>query len=222
MPSVSITTPAPSRLLTSSQAVMDAASGAGLDPAILQTFAASLSALAERVAGRVFAQERIVETHTLDRVPNSLFLDRLPLATVHSLTVNGTALVADESYYVVSAAQGEILLTSTGDALSGVGWSTSRHPVRIVIDYTGGYVLPDWPSQTATLPADIQIAAANAVKAVAEQRQRDSSITSERIGDYAVSYGGGAAGGSGGSAAAGIPAVQALLEIAAAYRRVTV
>ncbi len=68
--------------------------------------------------------------------------------------------------------------------ISREGWERSRKPIEIV--YTAGYVLPKdtMEEKPATLPADLEYACVLLI----QQMQREPGVTSERVGDLAVTY----------------------------------
>lgn len=64
------------------------------------------------------------------------------------------------------------------------GWERSRKPIEII--YMAGYILPKdaTEEQPATLPADLEYACVLLI----QQMQREPGVTSERVGDLAVTY----------------------------------
>lgn len=224
-----VTTAAPATLLVSADALAEATSASDRPASEINRLAASMSTQFEKIAGRKFAQERLTEKHILDQMPRIVSLSRLPVTIMYSVTLNGIAQVENQDYYVTSMDQGVVQFRfAQGRGLRMIGADDPDRiegiltPVQIEIDYTGGYVLPDWDGQTATLPADIEFAVADAVKGAVEIREQSiGAKESERIGDYSVTYQGSSnrsansVNGSTGTASA-----RSMAAIASTYRRV--
>jgi len=75
--------------------------------------------------------------------------------------------------YEVDRAQGQLWRLDLNGHL--IAWRTAR----IVVVYTGGYVLP--PSAASTLPVDLELATIDLVKAQYMARTRDPLLKGEAV-----------------------------------------
>ncbi|WP_062208037.1 hypothetical protein [Aureimonas sp. AU12] len=118
------------------------------------------SATVETLCGRTFALERVRETSaSVLRQGGSLTLSRWPIAEIHSVTANGSAL-GDDAY----ALDHGILSGAFG---------------RVAVEYSAGYVLPGVEGRD--LPYDIERVVIELVKLDWLSRGRDASIRSEDV-----------------------------------------
>jgi hypothetical protein len=129
--------------------------------ALLDTLTAAIT----RYCGRALESGSQVETFRGDVPRPALWLVRLPVTAVTSITVNGQAL-APTSY---------TLDTTTGELLRGAypflqNWPGRKCPV--VATYTGGF---------ATVPSDVKRAAILLAQDLVDAAGR---LKSEHIGDY--------------------------------------
>jgi hypothetical protein len=146
-----------------------AALGSSVDGAQLQRLIAAASAAVGRHLGFTPARETVSETFWLNRrSAPSLSLARTPVATIASVTVDGTALASTD--YSVDAGSG-LLVRLTAD--TPVEWLANR----VVVAYTGGWLLPG--QSGANLPADIERATIVTVAAWAAAQGRDPQLRSE-------------------------------------------
>jgi hypothetical protein len=142
------TAPATNRLLTTVDNVrLSGAVPADTEDDAVEELIRQGSAAVETYTGRVFAKETGIQTERLTCSAWRIFLERTPVVSIASVVEDGTTLDADE--YEVDTQTG-ILRKLADDAYSY--WSG-----KVVITYTGGYVLPD-DAGTPNLPADIEAA----------------------------------------------------------------
>ena len=132
-----------------------------------------------------------------------LYVDRTPLASITSITYEGTTIAAS-NYEIWNAGQGSI---RRDDRIFERSYDNDRY----IVTYTAGYVLPG--TSGANLPPAIERACILLVKDMWQSRNREMNVSSERIdGVYQVTYAQGVSGGG-----VGIPAkVETLLT---PYRR---
>jgi hypothetical protein len=141
------------------------------DDVFLASLIDQASAIARSWCRRTFAEERVSETFYLDRSAAAVELTRYPVTDIASVTVAGTVL--DPTEYEIEEATGWLY------RLNASGNRCARFCGRVVAEYTGGYILPDAPQ--ATLPEDIQRAAALLVKGAYLARARDPAIRNEIV-----------------------------------------
>lgn len=133
---------------------------------------AQASAAISAWCGRVFARETVSEVWRLDSCVESLSLTRFPVATIASVTEDGTALASTD--YEMDAASGLLFRLSSDER-------TTWRARKITVQYTGGYLLPDQSGRT--LPHDIQRACILMVSAAYLARGRDPMLRSESAQD---------------------------------------
>lgn len=136
------------------QSVADATLGAMIEAA---------TAIIERQCGRILASETLVETFDNDCFSSVLHLSRAPVTAVASVTLDGTALTADD--YRVKADNGQVFAIASGRTMP---WQSGL----VVITYTAGYV---------AFPADLQRACAELVSASLSSGSRDQALKVEDI-----------------------------------------
>ena len=186
---------------------LNSISGTGQD-AYLSLVISQISQSAADYCNRVFPVETVEDSYWPQRRgyqweprrrARPIILTRYPVGTVTSVLefiggVGPTTLVADTDYKLDSI-RGEIY------RLDNLGIPTPWVADSIVVTYSGGY---------STTPADLQLAAAAWVQAVAAAQTRDPALKSETVpGVYSASYQMGAAPGS----TSGIPPeVQSVLD----------
>jgi len=160
-----ITEPATSQNLTTTATVMDEIDG--VDPFTeegrVSRLIASASSTIARFCNRTFALERVAETFDLTLRTDALVLSRWPVVEIVSVTVNGAALA------------------SSGWTLGANGMVKLTIPCSgsVVVDYRGGFVLPDTTGRT--LPADIEQAALKLINYEWFSRGRDPLLRSETV-----------------------------------------
>jgi hypothetical protein len=195
----SVVTSAPSRGLTTVAALKARVQTGTIPDEILLQDIEAWSLRFEHEIGRTLAKERVEQTDT-GAALGLLVLERRPVLEVHSVTVDDRALAADR--YALDDPEGGLLRIENtmafrsfmlGDWNPGLG----DNPVsgRYVCGYTGGYVLPGWavdPYGPRTLPIDIELAVIEAMRmslaASGVGGGSAAGVTSERLGDYAVTY----------------------------------
>jgi hypothetical protein len=208
--SLAILVPATSTRLTTVAAVLARLPTA--DVALVDDLIEGASAAIVQHTHRVWGLETVAET-----LPGSgsryLGLSRAPVLSVGTVTEDA-GTVTDYSVADAAAASlyrfdgwgrsgsrmWETLSYSSGYLLPGSG------DLRYVVSYTAGYVLPGG-TVAATLPADVQLAATETVKAWYQQRTTDYRITRKTVDDVTLTYG------TGGGATPGMlpPVAEALL-----------
>jgi hypothetical protein len=196
----SVITPAPSRGLTTVDALKARVDTGIISDEILLQDIEAWSLRFEQEVGRVFAKERVEQTD-VGAALGMVVLERRPVLEVHSVTIEGRALGA-ERYHLDDPDGGLLRLDNTmawrsfmmGDASPGLG--DNLVSARYVTNYTGGYVLPGWAVEYGdrTLPIDIELAIIEAMRmslasaGVGGSGSASAGVTAERLGDYSVSY----------------------------------
>lgn len=166
---LSVTTAATSSGLTTIAAAK-AEIGGSPDAGDVQRWIDAASAAIARHTGRVLARETVTETFWLEgRSVEALRLDRVPVATLTSVTVDGTALTLATD--VLLDADSGLLHRLSGDV--PCDW----YAAKVEVAYQGGWILPG--ASGANLPADIERACQLAVVAMSAGTGRDPQLRSE-------------------------------------------
>ncbi len=131
--------------------------GTALDAKIQNWIKQASDAIASHCS-RVFGQETVKETFFVDLDADSLVLERYPIASISSVTVDGVALAGTE--HIVDKAKG-ILSRVDGDSLKN--WTKGK----VEVTYLGGYVL------LSGLPYDLEQACLKMVQYAYTQGSRD-------------------------------------------------
>lgn len=145
----------------------------------METVIGQTSALVDRFLDRVLAEEDVTDYFRAPR-GDVLRLSRYPVAEILEVIEDGDALTPDG--WEINDVTGELWRTSGGDRSCWVDCGT------IMVSYVGGYILPD------DLPADIQRAAIDDIKAKFMAGPRDPALrsqTTERVGSATYSVAGG-------------------------------
>lgn len=180
----------------------------GVTPTSDQT--AQMETVIAQVSGLIdsFLDRRLAEADVTDhfRQPrgDTLRLSRWPVAEILQVIENGAELTPDA--YELDEATGQLWRIGSGDRVCWVGTGTTA------VSLVGGYILPD------DLPADIQRAAVDQIKAQYLGGGRDPNLRSFSAPDlYQASFS--VAGGDSAGKAGLLPQVEAAL---APYRRMVV
>lgn len=175
---LTVTSAASNRKLTTLQRVCDELKlDTGQYDALLNAKIDEASSDAEAYTGQSFAQEGVSETfwhEANDDLPLYFLLDRIPVKTIASVTVDDS--VIDASLYRLDPTRGLLF-----------GLDANGYPLRwmfaksIVIAYTGGYILPGSTPGTGetALPAGVQGAVVDLVTDFWTARGRNPSVKSE-------------------------------------------
>jgi len=133
---------------------------------------ASASADIALYCDRVFKTETVIETFHLTQTERLLCLERYPVGSIGSITVDGTALAS--GLYQADGDTGHLYRKdSDGDITT---WAICR----TVVTYDAGY---------DTIPADLEAACISLIKARRSARTRDPVLRSEEIPDvYKAAY----------------------------------
>ena len=126
---------------------------------------------------RTLGRETLVETLRLKTYEPFIVLGRYPISSIASITEDGTTV--DASEYEI---RGAGIVARLTDDDSTKCWL----PVKIVVTYTAGWLLPDDDSRN--LPQDIEDAAIALIKAARFNRTRDPLLRSENILESLYSY----------------------------------
>lgn len=154
--------------------------------------ASQASAMIENFCGRTFAIDRVKE-----KLPGNgttiLRLSRFPVVEIFDDNAGGEYDTDRENGWLHSS--GWTWKDSFGSFNTGI----SRFPVAMAnppgnyeIEYSAGYCLPDDENcheDAETLPGDIQAAAMMLCKTLYMAKDRDTSLSSESIGDWSWSAG---------------------------------
>lgn len=131
------------------------------------------SADIEALLGFVVARETVTETfwfEATDVAPEYLTLDRTPVASIASVTVDGVAT----TYYRLDDVAGQLY------ALDSNGYPCRWYFCKsIVVEYTGGYLLPGQSGRN--LPVGIEGATIELMTDYWSAKGRDPSLKSEEI-----------------------------------------
>lgn len=136
-----------------------------------------LNVAAATDGSRTLGRETLIETFRLDKYQPELVLARYPVTSIASVVEDGTTLTAAE--YEVRSGGVLVKLTTDDD-------ETCWPPLKVVVTYTAGWLLPDQDGRT--LPEDIEDAAIGLIKAVRFNRTRDPNLRGENILESLYSY----------------------------------
>ena len=168
---LTVTSPAATRDLTT---CVEVKRELGLDDdgedGFLAALIAQASSAIEAECRRRFARESVRET-AIGRGRSLLMLTLTPVVAVESVRVDG-----------IDTAEWQILSADAGLLHRRDGWK--KGPIEIA--YTGGFALPGDPDRT--LPAAIERACIETVKAWFAGCDRDPSLNDESAGGYRASY----------------------------------
>jgi hypothetical protein len=140
----------------------------------METVIAQVSGLVDRFLDRVLAEEDVTD-HFRDASGDALRLSRFPVAEVLEVIESGVALSSDA--WELDEATGRLWRLNGDDRYS---WAS---PGATRVSYVGGYVLP------TDLPADIQRAAVDQIKAQFMSGARDPALRSFSVPDvYQATY----------------------------------
>ena len=142
------------------------------EDAFLADLLGQASSAIETECRRRLAREGVVET-LLGRGRTLLMLSLTPVVAVDAVHVDGVE---------IEAGGWQLISPDAGLLHRRDGWE--KCPIEI--DYTGGFGLPGDPDRT--LPAVIERACIEAVKAWYAGRDRDPSLSAESAGGYHASY----------------------------------
>ncbi len=138
---------------------------ASTDDAWLALVIQEESAAAVAYCNREFARETVAESFRLEgeeRCVAGLYLSRVPVASIASVVEDGVTLTAAD--YELAAADGRLY------RLDGDGNRSTWARAKIVVTYTGGYVM------LTTLPQDLERAVRTLVKQRWFARTRDPLV----------------------------------------------
>jgi hypothetical protein len=164
---VTVTSPAASTALTTIGTVCQEL-GVATDLPGLDAMIARASAAITAYLARPLARETVIETFRQVDGFRLLRLSRFPATAIASVVVDGLTLPSGD--YELGD-QGQHLYRLVGD--EPVDWKATK----IVVTYTGGYVLPGTAGRT--LPPEIEWACIMAVSADYHMRNRDPQMRSE-------------------------------------------
>lgn len=222
---ITVTTPPAATLLTTVPRVQIELGIEGDATRLLALIQAGSQAI-ERYCHRAFAQARVTETLGVEFPTTMLGLSRTPVVTVHEVTYNGAAV--DSTLWNLDDAGAGLLQKPTGWSPTAiveqsiVAWPSGDAEKIYAVDYTGGYILPSFPdlADAPDLPGPVELACIEFVRSIVFRKQDQEvagPVLSERIGDYAVTYG---SGGTKSERSTGLP--EAALDLLAGYRRAVV
>lgn len=140
----------------------------------METVIGQISALIDRFLDRSLAEATVTD-YFREAYGDTLRLSRWPVTEILDVDESGTALA--EEAWELNDTTGELYRISSADRYD---WAASG---TTTVSYTGGYALPD------DLPADIQRAAIDQIKAQYMGGARDPALRSVNVPDVvAVSY----------------------------------
>ncbi len=174
---LAITDLAPSRGLTTLADVkQELGITGGTDDAFLLDLIAQTSTAIEGWCNRAFARETLTETFRLSCSVSVLHLTRWPVIAITSVVEDGTVLGSIDTE--LDPSSGELW------RLNGADDRSLWPPAKIVIAYEAGYRLPGTPDRD--LPADLERACIEAIKARWFARLRDPLVKGEEVPGVAV------------------------------------
>jgi hypothetical protein len=194
---LTIVTPAPARLLTTRETLkLRLKFDEDPEEEILDALALEASDMIATHCDRVFGKETVREQFRLEcHLDGPLILARRPVVSIVAVTEAGTALAATD--YEIDKDKG-LLTRLSGD--EPACWRSGK----ILVDYSGGWILPGWSGQTRNLPADVESACIELVKMLLFSAERDPFVEREASPGVAdITYGAGA--GSASLVAGGLP-----------------
>ncbi|MBN9007244.1 MAG: hypothetical protein J0H40_17740 [Rhizobiales bacterium] len=130
----------------------------------------------EAALGFRVVRETAVETfwhEQYDSVPDRLALDRIPIASIASVVVDGGDPLSN-SLYRFDPKTGELFALDTGGY--PIPWFFCK---SVVVTYDGGYILPG--ASNSDLPAAIEGACIDLVSSYWSAKGRDPTVKSEEI-----------------------------------------
>lgn len=140
----------------------------------METVIGQVSALIDRFLDRGLAEADVTD-YFREATGDTLRLSRYPVAQILEVIEGGTALTPD--YWELDELTGQLWRLGSGDRYD---WSSAG---TTTVQYIGGYILPD------DLPADIQRAAIDQIRAQYISGSRDPALRSINVPDVvAVSY----------------------------------
>lgn len=159
--------------------------GSGQD-GLIASYIKRASAMVESYTGRRFARETVTETLAGSGTPR-LLLTRRPIVSITYVKLDGST--QSSTSYAIDDADGGILWKNEG-------WSPSHITSSFIttrpsgynqrdweIKYVAGYITPGSTEGESNLPADIEFATAEIVKAWYLARTDNPNIKSQRVGD---------------------------------------
>jgi hypothetical protein len=159
----------------------------------------SASSFVERYCHRVFSYDAAIVEYQAGYGTAHLVLERTPVKSITSITVNGSTLSSSD-YSIASADAGLIWASGgwpwtaliRGGDIAGDGAPDSEEK-SIVVTYKGGYVCPGQvtagpPALTRDLPDEIEDAVIQLVVARFAGRGVDPRVQSEKTLSSSVSY----------------------------------
>lgn len=187
---ITVVTPASSRNLTTLASVLQYLGlESGEDDALLSSLIVAASRMIERMTGRIFAKQGYLEK--LPPTDNKiLVVTHTPIVSISSVSYNDAEISSDE-YSIYSAEVGMLYRDASWGSPEAVRAGIQPFPTDAVeklwsIQYVAGYVLPGDPDRD--LPEDIELACLMLVRDLYYSRRKVSSVQSEKIGDYSVTY----------------------------------
>lgn len=132
----------------------------------LQRMIAAASKEASTYCARIFVEETIEDTFYIRQCVDKLTLSRFPVNDIVSVTVAGDAIAS--TLYRLDEDTGFLYRLDTDGDLCD--WDAEI----TVVQFTSGY---------ATIPADLETAVIDLIKARRSARTRDPSVRSERVPD---------------------------------------
>lgn len=168
---------------------------------LIESMIRAASDFAERYCGRQFARQKIREGLPGKGVPD-LLLSLTPIVTIESVMFDDATVpesswsLADKDAGIIQSNLGNFHGTYFGDLNAIDRFPSSFTQERYFITYTGGYVLPNWPSDpygNRTLPYDLERAILETTKKLFKDDKSglswDGVMASYKIGDTSVSWG---------------------------------
>jgi hypothetical protein len=165
---LTVTVPATAVALTTAASVMAEVGAVSADQGVVSSLIAQASAAIVAHLGRTLARETVREAFRLIEPEPHLLLERAPVVSIASVVVDDLALTTDEWEADFDAG----LLYRIEDDCRFL-WRARR----VVVTYTGGYLLPGVAGRT--LPPDIERACQIAAAESYQARGRDPRLRSE-------------------------------------------
>jgi hypothetical protein len=163
-----------SNLVTTSEVIAEWAGFSSLSSLAQARLIEAATSAIERYCRRTFASEEVTEY--LDGNGTSrIWLERRPVSTITSVTVNDTALDNSSNDAWKLNPNTGTLTRGTGQHDSQLAIHWPRGTRNVVVVYTGGY---------AAIPSDVKLAAVTLVKHIHDATTKTGILSSENIGAY--------------------------------------
>jgi len=183
---IKVLTPATNRkLATLSQIKLELGIEENDDDNLLNSLILRMSGKIEDYCHRTFAKQ--VYEETISGKGKILLLTNIPIIYVTSVTCDGDPIV---DYEIYNDEAGELYRDAGWTWDTSVWWGKATDNIKqnFTVVYCAGYLLPGETGDGKPLPSAIEDACIQCVKEAYLSRRDSLRVTTERIGNYSVSY----------------------------------